>query len=241
MTKVPSAKDRKQAQEYAKAALSGSMKYGSGYVSPSQVDNAVANAGTAEPEKPETAGDVAAAPASVYDPAAEYYAQQQKMMDAQYKRGKRNINKAAADGNKEAYIAYMNGLKTMPQKAAIYGSGGYAQSLLNKSQLNYENNRNSIEQQRQASLADLEADYRNGILNAQNDYLTRLQSSIGKATATKAVPARSTNAKSTAVAAGDGDDATVDEASQVYRRYAAMGWSKDQIEKVLRDKGYLNY
>lgn len=106
-----------------------------------------------------------------------------------YGNSKLNLDSAKQAADRDNYIAHMKGLKTMPQLSAVGGNGGYAQSLLSKQQVNYENNKSDIERtylddlrqleaDKNAALAANEEDYLNGIMgletNAQ-DYLTRLE------------------------------------------------------------------
>ncbi len=105
-----------------------------------------------------------------------------------FNNSKLNLDNAKNNSLKDSYVAYMRGLKNMPQISAVSGNGGYAQSLANKQQLNYENNRTSmenqylenlrqLEQERNAGLAASQESYVNGLMgletNAQN-YLDRL-------------------------------------------------------------------
>lgn len=91
-------------------------------------------------------------------------------LETQYGQGKQNISDQATDSNRQAYIAYMQGIKNMPQSTAMYGSGGMVQSLANKSQLNYENNRMGVEKNKMNSLTDLENSYRGKVSEAENLY-----------------------------------------------------------------------
>jgi len=98
--------------------------------------------------------------------------EKQAQVNAAFNQGKESLDNARAAANKDAYIAYMHGLKNMPQRAALGGNGGYAQSLATKQQLNYENNRGSIYQNYLDNLRELEAAKANGIVAANQDYLT---------------------------------------------------------------------
>lgn len=189
MARAVTEEEKKQAQKFAQDALSGASGI---YVPAASTANAVINAQVpVEKEKTNVysgAGGGSSGGSSAMDryllELERQQAERQQMLDAQYKAGKRNINDAAKQGNREAYVAYMQGMKNMPQKAAMYGAGGMARSLANKSQLNYENNRNNIEQSRIAALADLEADYRAGVMDAKDRYLTQLQAASTKAAGT---------------------------------------------------------
>ena len=185
MARAVTEEEKKQAQKFAQDALSGASGI---YVPAAGTANAVINAQVPIEEEKINVSSSAGGGSSAMDryllELERQQAERQRMLDAQYKAGKRNINDAAKQGNREAYVAYMQGMKNMPQKAAMYGAGGMAQSLANKSQLNYENNRNNIEQSRIAALADLEADYRAGVMDAKDRYLTQLQAASTKAAGT---------------------------------------------------------
>lgn len=129
--------------------------------------------------------DGAGAAATVADPAenaADGYLsilkQMQKDKDRQvqaaYDDGKANLDAAREAANRDAYVAYMHGLKNMPQISAVSGNGGYAQSLATKQQLNYENNRAATHQNYMNNLRQLQANRDNGIISNSNEYLTQL-------------------------------------------------------------------
>ena len=151
-------------------------------------------------------------------------------------RVKKNLENAAADSNKQAYVAYMQGMKNMPQAAAMYGSGGMAQSLANKSQLNYENNRKNIEEAKLAGLADLESDYRAGVINAGEDYLTKLSAATAKATA------KSGGGTTTATGYSIGDNQTVHTGSDeqaltsLVNELMGMGFTRKQAEEYIKQQ-----
>lgn len=79
--------------------------------------------------------------------------------------------KAAAQTNsdnlRQLYIAYMQGLKGIPQKQALWGAGGEVASLANRTRLNYENNR-ADENRSYANILD-------SIQQSYNDDLGRLE------------------------------------------------------------------
>lgn len=127
----------------------------------------------------ETVTTTTAAPAGGDNGYSEYKAlleqmkrEKQAQVNAAFNQGKESLDNARAAANKDAYIAYMHGLKNMPQIAAMGGNGGYAQSLATKQQLNYENNRGNIYQKYMDNLRELEAAKANGIVAANQDYLT---------------------------------------------------------------------
>jgi len=245
MARAVTDKEKQAAQKYAQDALSGKSGV---YIPASQTANAVINAGV--PIK--TAKEKVTAPATTATPAVQQdstmtkYLQEldrqrtekQARLDAQYSKGKQNINDEAARGNKQAYTAFMQGMKNMPQKAAMYGAGGMAQSLANKSQLNYENNRNNIEQARVSALADLESDYRGGVINMQDDYLSKLSaartnavttSGSGKATATPVTSAGYRIGDNQTVHAGTDEQAL----TGLINELMGMGFTKEQAKEYI--------
>ena len=88
-----------------------------------------------------------------------------------FNNSKKNLDTAKGNSLKDSYVAYMRGQKVMPQVAAVGGNGGYAQSLANKQQLNYENNRSSIQQNYLDNLRQLEQDRAAGLAANEENYL----------------------------------------------------------------------
>lgn len=103
---------------------------------------------------------------------AQMKAEKQRQVNAAYEQGKQSLDNARLAADKDAYITYMRGLKNMPQMSAVSGNGGYAQSLLNKQQLNYENNRSGIAQNYFDNLRQLQTNRDNSIISANQDYLS---------------------------------------------------------------------
>ena len=233
------AEEKRKAQKYAQEALEGKR----GYVSASQLPNAIINAKVPinKTEIPVSAGSSGggtdAAMQRYLNELSRQRAERQAMLDEQYNQGKKNIEDAAENSKKEAYVAYMHGIKNMPQAAAMYGSGGMAQSLANKSQLNYENNRNKIDAAKIAGLADLESDYRAGVMDAGENYLTRLSAVQGKGTA------KSSGGKATTVAGYSiGNNKTVHTGSDeqaltgLINELMGMGFTRQQAEEYIKQQ-----
>ena len=243
------AEEKKRAQQYAQRALEG--KGPGGYVPTSLSANAIMNAYpiTEDRSDDNSSGDVTTA-SNGGDMMSRYLselerqrAEKQAALDAQYRQGKKNIEDSAADSNKDAYTAYMHGIKNMPQKSAMYGSGGMAQSLANKSQLNYENNRNNIAVAKQQALADLESDYRAGVLDAGDDYLTKLTAAQGKITTqNKTVSGGGTG---TTGAAGTksykigNTGIKADSEMSLYNQLIAMGFTRKEAEDYMLRNGVI--
>ena len=101
-------------------------------------------------------------------------AEQEALIGKNYDTSSGNLGTAKTDSLQDSYVAYMKGLKNMPQISAISGNGGYAQSLAAKQQLNYENNRKAIEADYLSKLYDLQAERDAALLSANNTYNTNL-------------------------------------------------------------------
>ena len=122
---------------------------------------------------------------------AQIQAEQRRQAEAAYNAGKKNLDNARKVANKDAYITYMHGLKNMPQISAMSGTGGYAQSLINKQQLNYENNRADIRNNYMDNLRQLQLNRDNAVISANQDYLGKMASLIKSGTPTVSNPTTS--------------------------------------------------
>ena len=225
-------RQRKKAQQYAQAALEGKGSY----VSPSQMANAVSNAYPASITQ-NSGGNYTAQNSAYSAYMAELErqrAERQRMLDEQYNQGKQNIRDTARASNKQVYIAYMQGLKNMPQAAAMYGSGGMAQSLANKSQLNYENNRKDVEKAKISALGELESDYRSGVMSGQDRYLTALKNAPDPIK-TYSVPAQytTTMGNQTLYKGADQDQS----ATALLTQLLNMGLTRQQAQEYLKSQG----
>lgn len=96
--------------------------------------------------------------------------QRDAQINTAFNNSRENLGVARDDSLGSSYVAYMKGIKNMPQIAAAGGNGGYAQSLLAKQQLNYENNRGAIEQSYLNNLRQLEADKNNALTSSEQSY-----------------------------------------------------------------------
>lgn len=113
---------------------------------------------------------------------AEMRAQQQKLkaqrdaaVNEAYNTARENLGGAKEATLRDGYVAYMQGLKAMPQISAVNGNGGYAQSLATKQRVNYENNRAAAQQKYLAALNELEANRAAGLIANQENYLSGIQ------------------------------------------------------------------
>lgn len=109
---------------------------------------------------------------------AQMKAERDAAVEAAYQRNKEALVNAKKDAMSDAYRTYMHGIKNMQQISAIGGNGGYAQSLLGKQQINYENNRNNINSKYLDNIRELEADRAAKILSSGQDYMGQLAEMI---------------------------------------------------------------
>lgn len=91
-----------------------------------------------------------------------------------YSKQKAQQKLSTDDNMRQLYIAYMNGIKGIPQQSALWGAGGEIESLKNRSRLNYEDNR-AKEQRRYAGvLGEIEQKYNDDLRELESKYLQRL-------------------------------------------------------------------
>lgn len=101
-------------------------------------------------------------------------AEEMRYLGENYNRQKQQEKLVTDDNMRQLYIAYMNGIKGIPQQSALWGAGGEIESLKNRSRLNYEDNR-AKEQQRYAGiLGSIEQKYNDDLRELESRYLQRL-------------------------------------------------------------------
>ena len=89
----------------------------------------------------------------------------------------KEVAKQANDENmRQLYIAYMQGLKNIPQQTALWGAGGEIESLKLRGRLNYEDNRAKEQSNYTGVIADIEKSYRKDLQELEDRYLSRLLS-----------------------------------------------------------------
>lgn len=88
-----------------------------------------------------------------------------------YKQGQQNLNQNADDALRQAYIAYKKGQLGLTQDLANRGiNGGATESILADLYNTYGSNRAAIDKERVNGLADLAAQYQQGVANAGANY-----------------------------------------------------------------------
>lgn len=88
-----------------------------------------------------------------------------------------NKNAAMANNSenlRQLYIAYMQGLRGIPQQSAVWGAGGEIESLKNRSRLNYESNRAKENRNYAGILGDIQQKYNDDLNELERKYLQQL-------------------------------------------------------------------
>ena len=163
--------------------------------------------------------------------------ERQAQADAAFEAGKDNLDRAREAAMRDSYVAHMQGLKNMPQVSAVSGNGGYTQSLLARQQMNYENNRNAIEQKYLDDLTQLQTNRDNGVISSNQDYLAEL-AAIAKTNAGK-TGAVKTSAAATATPAAYtyklGGRTFTDQELVTYLK--GQGMTQAEIARYMQAKG----
>ena len=156
-------------------------------------------------------------------------------------------NEAAEKSLREAYVANMLAKRNLPQQMKALGvSGGASETTLTDMDNTYMNNRFGIEEQRNDANAQARAAYNAGVAGDYSQYLTKayeLQGGLadnlarmGAASAVKPTAASRATGYNAKAVSGDNNEAMV---GYLTRQYIKEGWSRDQIEKMLRQQGLL--
>ena len=82
--------------------------------------------------------------------------------------------KTMEENMRQLYIAYMQGLKNIPQQTALWGAGGEIESLKHRSRINYEDNRANETRAYSGILAEIEQKYMDDLRELEARYLQRL-------------------------------------------------------------------
>lgn len=77
---------------------------------------------------------------------------------------------------KNIYVAYMQGIKNIPQQTALWGAGGEIESLKNQRRINYEDNRVKENANYNSVLNKLQQKYNNDLLELERKYMQLLMS-----------------------------------------------------------------
>ena len=85
-----------------------------------------------------------------------------------------SAKKTMEENMRQLYIAYMQGLKNIPQQTALWGAGGEIESLKHRSRINYEDNRSDEIRAYSGILAEIEQKYMDDLRELEARYLQRL-------------------------------------------------------------------
>ncbi|MEG0020097.1 MAG: hypothetical protein RR728_06080 [Oscillospiraceae bacterium] len=103
-----------------------------------------------------------------------YRGVQRELINGNLNRQKGEAAQRSEENMKQLYVSYMKGLKGMPQQTAAWGAGGAVESLKNRSQLNYENNRAKENQSHATVISALQQKYNDELMALEEKYLSRL-------------------------------------------------------------------
>ena len=99
---------------------------------------------------------------------------EKKRLKNNYALLKKSAKQTNADNLKQLYIAYMQGMRGIPQQSAVWGAGGEIESLKNRSHLNYESNRASENRNYAGVLGDIQQKYNDDLNKLEQKYLQQL-------------------------------------------------------------------
>lgn len=169
-------------------------------------------------------------------------------------------NTTADKSSQEAYVAYMQSLKNLPQQLRNAGiSGGGSETTLTDISNTYQNNRNNIITDRDKNNARAQLAYSQGTADDYGDYISKVtaltqptlelptinvqrsksssSSGTSKAVGTK-VGSSGTSKSSGTTSKGSGSSQnSADILQQLYGQYSLMGMSHDEITERLRQLG----
>lgn len=92
--------------------------------------------------------------------------------DSQRLAAEQNNNSALRD----LYIAYMQGIKNIPQQAAMQGAGGEIESIKSRHRTNYEDNRAKQNISYGDIISEIQQKYNNDLMELEEKYLKQLMS-----------------------------------------------------------------
>lgn len=101
-------------------------------------------------------------------------AAEKQLMAENFEMQKKAAEAVNSDNLRQLYIAYMQGLRGIPQKQALWGAGGEIESLKKRSTLNYENNRASENRSYAGILSQIQQKYNDDLNELEKKYLQLL-------------------------------------------------------------------
>jgi len=91
-----------------------------------------------------------------------------------YSAQKESAKMLTDDNMRQLYIAYMQGLRGIPQQSALWGAGGEIESLKNRSRINYEDNRAKESRRYAGVLGEIQQKYNDDLRELEARYLQKL-------------------------------------------------------------------
>ena len=104
------------------------------------------------------------------------YATNQNRLAANYDEEKLAAQQSNDEILRQLYIAYMQGIKNMPQQSALWGAGGEVESLKSRHRMNYEDNRAKQNTQYGGIISELQQKYNKDLMELEEKYLKQLMS-----------------------------------------------------------------
>lgn len=252
MARTPTEREKRMAQEYARAALAG--KGPGGYLSPTQVANAVYNAAEIEevttPKKTTSTGGGGSATYNAYAAAIDeqnrLLREQQALAEKQRRAAMEatiNANNQAADKSlKEAYVANMLSKRNLPQQLKALGiSGGASETTLADIDNTYMNNRFGIEENRNDANMQARMAYDQGVAGDYSNYLAKafeLQGNLAdKAKASGGTTTKTKTADSVSGYKIGGSSKVYTDADSLIADLKGMGMTEQMIREYLTKVG----
>lgn len=186
-----------------------------------------------------------------------------EQFDRQEQQRRDNLNATIKANNdnaeaalREAYIANMMAQRNLPQQLKANGiSGGATETTYADIMNTYMNNRNNIEKEKLNANAQARLAFDNGVADDYNDYLTNQYKLAGSNAETALKAAQSSiktkSSGSTGTKSSGGGSTTREQTRQQLQAingtvatnltayYKSLGYSDDQIKKILQGSGYV--
>ena len=99
---------------------------------------------------------------------------QKSYLGSSYNASRKQAAQDNEDSMRDLYIAYMQGIKNMPQQTALWGAGGEIESLKTQHRLNYENNRAKQSKEYGSIMDDIQQRYNADLLELEQKYLREM-------------------------------------------------------------------
>lgn len=102
------------------------------------------------------------------------YEKNTALLGSNFEAEKTSAAAANDEAMKQLYIAYMEGIKNMPQQTALWGAGGESESLKAQKRINYEDNRAKQNKEYMGALGEIQRKYNSDLMELEERYLKQL-------------------------------------------------------------------